>query len=183
MFWAVWEVSSSSVCLKLSSFIKFCYSLFPLYFFLLVYELLICVLVFFCIGAYGLVDGFCRQGGGGGGEGWCCRASYPKLVYTPGYSCSSLEHLINVISMLCDFLSHYEGELRGGGWMWNLSLLFLMWSCMFLMLFFCSVTGHCTWLWPSDRGSSQGKCMKKVKRNVNWYKFLWARAQTKINEM
>ena len=56
--------------------------------------------------------------GVGGGEGWCYRASYPKLVYTPGYSCSSLEHLIIVISMLCDFLSHYEVELReGGGWM------------------------------------------------------------------
>ena len=98
----------------LNLFIKFCYSLFPLYFFFLqVYELLFCVLVFSCIGAYGLVDGFCRPGGGGG-EGWCYPASYPKLVYTPGYSCSSLEHLIIVISMLRDFLSHYEGELRGG---------------------------------------------------------------------
>ena len=85
------------------------------------------MLVFFCIGAYGLVDGFCRPGGGGGGEGWCYRASYPKLVYTPGYSCSSLEHLIIVISMLCDFLSHYEGELRGGGGM-DVKLKFIIFN-------------------------------------------------------
>ena len=71
--------------------------------------------------------GFAGQGVGGGG-GWCYRASYPKLVYTPGYSCSSLEHLIIVISMLCDFLSHYEGELRGAGGRMDVKLKFIIFN-------------------------------------------------------